>query len=122
MFFEVQAKCGHVGRNNYIVKKFYVKAESAKEAAKVIRSAPRVKHHQKEMLGTVKLDYQNKTYNDITRIRAIVMTDDCICWIDNADYKKNNAAITLQSSENQRKKSEEFLKTENICQNLELVA
>lgn len=38
------------------------------------------------------------------------MTDDCICWIDNADYKKNNAAITIQSSENQRKKSEEFLK------------
>lgn len=69
-----------------------------------------VKHHQKETLGTVKLDYQNKTYNDITRIRAIVMTDDCICWIDNADYKKNNAAITIQSSENQRKKSEEFLK------------
>ena len=28
MFFEVLAKCGHVGRNNYIVKKFYVIARN----------------------------------------------------------------------------------------------
>ena len=59
MFFEVQAKCGHVGRNNYIVKRFYVKAESAKEAAKVIRSAPRVKHHQKDaILKVLKISYE----------------------------------------------------------------
>lgn len=59
MFFEVLAKCGHVGRNNYIVKKFYVKAESGKEAARIIRLAPRVKHHQKDAIIEVhKIDYE----------------------------------------------------------------
>ena len=53
MFFEVQAKCGHVGRNNYVVKKFYVKADSAKLAAKYIRRAPRVKHHHKDAIISV---------------------------------------------------------------------
>ena len=50
MFYEVLAKCGHVGRNKYIVKKFYVKADTAKEAARQIRNAPRVKHHHKDAI------------------------------------------------------------------------
>ena len=54
MFFEVQAKCGHVGRNNYIVKNFYIRTDSAKKAAKIIRQAPRVKHHQKDAIVKVR--------------------------------------------------------------------
>ena len=54
MFFEVQAKCGHVGRNNYIVKNFYIRTDSAKRAAKIIRLAPRVKHHQKDAIVKVR--------------------------------------------------------------------
>ncbi len=54
MFFEVQAKCGHVGRNNYIVKNFYIRTDSAKKAAKIIRLAPRVKHHQKDAIVKVR--------------------------------------------------------------------
>lgn len=59
MFFKVQAKCGHVGRNNYIVKQFFVRADSAKLAAKYIRRAPRVKHHHKDAIISVeKIDYE----------------------------------------------------------------
>ena len=54
MFFEVQAKCGPVGRNNYIVKNFYIRTDSAKRAAKIIRQAPRVKHHQKDAIVKVR--------------------------------------------------------------------
>ena len=46
-----------------------------------------IKHNDKTEIGVVKLNYENKKYNDITRIRAIAMTDDKICWIDNVDYK-----------------------------------
>jgi hypothetical protein len=34
-------------------------------------------------LGEVELKYRNKTFNDITRIRAIALTDNSLCWIDN---------------------------------------
>lgn len=53
-----------------------------------------IKHHDKTEIGTVKLNYEDKKYNDITRIRAIAMTDDKICWIDNVDYKYTRAADT----------------------------
>lgn len=51
-----------------------------------------IKHHDKTEIGVVKLNYEDKKYNDITRIRAIAMTDDKICWIDNVDYKYMKAA------------------------------
>ena len=46
-----------------------------------------IKHNDKTEIGVVKLNYENKKYNDITRVRAIAMTDDKICWIDNVNYK-----------------------------------
>lgn len=58
MFYKVQAKCGHVGRNKYVLKLFYVQAESAKEAAHKIRFTLRVKHHHKDAIRYVeKIDY-----------------------------------------------------------------
>ncbi len=51
-----------------------------------------IKHHDKTEIGVVKLNYEDKKYNDITRIRAIAMTDDKICWIDNVNYKYMKAA------------------------------
>ena len=37
MYYKVLAKCGHVGRNNYIEKDFFIKANSGKEAAYRVR-------------------------------------------------------------------------------------
>lgn len=42
-------------------------------------------------LETVELKYKDKNYDDITRIRAIAMTDDRICWIDEVKYKEAKA-------------------------------
>ena len=59
MFFEVSAKCGHVGRYKYIVKQFYIKTTSAKEAARIIRLVPRVKHNRKDaILSVTEIDYR----------------------------------------------------------------
>ncbi len=52
-YFKVQAKCGHVGRNHYILKWFYVKALTGEEAAKVVREKPRVKHDHKDAIRNV---------------------------------------------------------------------
>lgn len=53
MYFKVKAKCGHVGRNNYIEKFFYVVAGSGKEAAYSVRFLPRVKHDRKDAILSV---------------------------------------------------------------------
>lgn len=63
--YEVCAKCGHVGRDYYVEKTFAVKAESAKEAAAVVRWFPRVKHHHKDAIRFV-------TEVDVSRYTEII--------------------------------------------------
>lgn len=48
-----------------------------------------IKRYENTEIGTVQLAYGNKKYKDITRIRAIIMTDNKICWVDKAEYKTN---------------------------------
>jgi hypothetical protein len=52
-FFEVKAKCGHVGRGCYYEGVFYIRAENAKEAAAKGRLMPRVKHDHKDAILSV---------------------------------------------------------------------
>ena len=57
-YYKVLAKCGHVGKNNYITKCFYVKADNGKDAARIVRYKPRVKHHHKDAIReVVKIEY-----------------------------------------------------------------
>lgn len=52
-YFKVNAKCGHVGRGNFINIDFAVVASSAKEAAAKTRMFGRVKHHYKDAINYV---------------------------------------------------------------------
>ena len=52
-YFKVNAKCGHVGKGNYINFDFAVVAASAKEAAAKTRFFGRVKHHYKDAINSV---------------------------------------------------------------------
>ena len=52
--YEVKAKCGHVGRKFYALKTFAVKAENGREAARITRQIPRVKHHHKDAIKEVR--------------------------------------------------------------------
>lgn len=52
-YYKVVAKCGHVGRNNYIPIAFAIIAKCGKEAASIVRDMPRVKHHQKDAIISV---------------------------------------------------------------------
>ena len=42
---------------------------------------------QKTDFEPISFNYENKTNDDISHIRAIVMTDDAICWLDDVKYK-----------------------------------
>ena len=58
-YYEVIAKCGHVGKKYYVPIKFAVIAENGKEAAKLVRQFPRVKHNHKDaILNVNKIDYE----------------------------------------------------------------
>lgn len=48
-------------------------------------------------LGEVELTYQDKKYDDISRIRAIAVTDDKICWVDNLQFKEDDVMKVVQS-------------------------
>ena len=52
-YYKVKAKCGHVGRHNYLLKDLFIYASSSKEAAMVARKMPRVKHHHKDAIRNV---------------------------------------------------------------------
>lgn len=57
-YYIVEAKCGHVGKDRYILIKFPIKAASKKEAASIARLLPRVKHHHKDAIRDVQeVDY-----------------------------------------------------------------
>lgn len=66
-YYEVIAKCGHVGRKHYVPIKFAVVAKDGKEAAKKVRQFPRVKHNHKDAILYVnKIDYER--YLEIVEI------------------------------------------------------
>ena len=53
-YFEVEAKCGHVGRANCVWIRFAVVANDAKDAARKARGIGRVKHDHSDAIGYVK--------------------------------------------------------------------
>ena len=55
MMYEVQAKCGHVGKNQYVIKTIPVIAASGVEAATIVRNMPRVKHHHPDAIRQVRV-------------------------------------------------------------------
>ena len=63
-YYKVVAKCGHVGRNNYIPIVFAVRAICGEDAAKIVRRFPRVKHHKKDAILSC-LEINNYEYEII---------------------------------------------------------
>ena len=43
----------------------------------------RINGNERAEMGEIELNYRGKSFNDITRVRAIALTDNTICWIDN---------------------------------------
>lgn len=57
-FYEVEAKCGHVGLTNCVWIKFAVKAKTSKEAADTVKRYGRVKRNHKDCIrGVSEISY-----------------------------------------------------------------
>lgn len=61
-YYEVSVKCGHVGKNWYVIKTLAVRAESGKMAAYLARKCPRVKHDHKDAILSVQEVTQEKFF------------------------------------------------------------
>ena len=70
-YFMVIAKCGHVGRRNYIPIKFAVVAESGKDAAKKVRDFSRVKRDHKDAI----LDVRSISFEEFVEIKEMNNND-----------------------------------------------
>ena len=89
------------------------------DVIKVPHTANIIAKHTTADLDTVALRYPGKTYKDITRIRAIAMTDDRICWVDDVNYKQSHALSFLRGGQRdasalQAQAREEYLRTYSL--------
>ena len=89
------------------------------DVIKVPHTANIIAKHTTADLDTVTLRYPGKTYKDITRIRAIAMTDDRICWVDDVNYKQSHALSFLRGGQRdasalQAQAREEYLRTYSL--------
>ncbi len=71
-YFKVVAKCGHVGRKQYVPVAFAVVAETGKEAAKIARFLPRVKHDHKDAI----LECKEFSYEEYLELRESNLNDE----------------------------------------------
>jgi hypothetical protein len=69
------------------------------DVIKVPITKNRINQREIADLGTVKLKYEDKKYDDITRVRAIVVTDDKIGWIDEVKYKETHPSMLLSKGQ-----------------------
>lgn len=86
-FYEVCCKCGHVGRDNYILITFAICAENGRKAADIARWLPRVKHHVKDA---------------IQYCHEISLAD----YLNLKEASKKNAYLHCQSSKDQKEHPE----------------
>lgn len=103
MFFEVEAKCGHVGMNKYVLKNFYIKTDSAKKAAYIIRNVPRVKHDHKDAIRNVR----EITYEEYVEGSKRMESDDYFRIHNSSEQKGLLSENVFYEEYEERKKSRE---------------
>lgn len=66
-YYEVVAKCGHVGKGWFYRGFFYEKAEDGREAAMIVRGRGRVKHNHKDAILSVKEIAEEEYWEGVER-------------------------------------------------------
>ncbi len=78
-YYEIKAKCGHVGKNNYYVGTLYLYGENGREAAAYARHHPRVKHDHKDAIICVKeISYEAYLQGKADVKKSVYWTSHCI--------------------------------------------
>lgn len=82
-YYKVTAKCGHVGKRNYIPINFAVKAESASEASQIVKRFPRVKKQLWDCI-IASVQISKKEYKQLLKINRKDPYLNCRCARDHS--------------------------------------
>lgn len=67
------------------------------DVVKVPQTVSIIEPDEEIEIEDVPLGYRDKKYTDITRIRAIAMTDDRLCWVDDIGFSQDHSFFTFPS-------------------------
>ena len=67
------------------------------DVVKVPQTVSIIEPDEEIEIKDVPLGYREKKYTDITRIRAIAMTDDRLCWVDDIGFCQDHSFFTFPS-------------------------
>lgn len=80
-YYKVTAKCGHVGRGNYVPINFAVIADSASDASQIVKRFPRVKKQLWDCIIAC-VEISKKEYKELLRINKNDPYLNCRCARD----------------------------------------
>lgn len=102
-YYKVTAKCGHVGKGNYVPINFAVRANSASEAAQVTKRFPRVKKQLWDCIIAC-VEITKKEYKEILKNNREDPYLRCKCARDHAFVlDEEERIVRMQSHEHHRK-------------------
>ncbi len=67
------------------------------DVVKVPQTVSIIEPDEEIEIKDVPLGYRDKKYTDITRIRAIAMTDDRLCWVDDIGFSQDHSFFSFPS-------------------------
>lgn len=114
-YYEVEAKCGHVGKRKYINITFGVIARSKKEAAEIARKIPRVKHDYRDAINYVREITQEEFFaivnknNDDTFLTCKNIQEQRMYCV-NLEERIQDRVIDEEDYQEKRKNRLEYLK------------
>lgn len=104
-YFKVIAKCGHVGKRNYVPVAFAVKAETASQASQKVMGYHRVKKQLNDaIISCEKID--RKSYKELISLNNNNPYLHCKCNRQQREIKDFESLICRNIYKEQRKKVE----------------
>ena len=104
-YFRVIAKCGHVGKGNYVPVAFAVKAESRSAASQKVMGYRRVKKQLNDaILSCVEID--KKSYKELMRVNANNPYLHCKCNRQQREIEGFDSLICKNEYREERRKVE----------------
>lgn len=104
-YFRVTAKCGHVGKGNYVPVAFAVKAESRKEASQKVIIYPRVKKQLNDAIISCE-EIDRDSYKELVQANKEFKYLQCKCNRQQREIEGFDSLICKNEYREERRKIE----------------
>ena len=104
-YFKVIAKCGHVGKGNYVPVAFAVRAESRSAASQKVMSYHRVKKQLNDAIISCE-EIDKKSYKELMRVNANDPYLQCKCNRQQREIEDFASLICRNEYREERRKAE----------------